>query len=787
MPTFSARELITADRWSRLFFTTYALSLSFFEAVVLDAIVRGQIDSSLILADVAGVRSAMNELGAQGVGRSYDVEPVSVRGGCFHPKLLSVTSKTDAHLVIGSGNLTFGGWGSNLECVEHLHPSFAPDAFADTAVFLRSIATSARIKHAALEPSLELADDLESRIRNQTKTGAIRVIHNVGQSILEQIAIFADDLGGAIQLVAASPFFDGSGIERLCDRLSLPHAYVHVHHGGTVLGTAGTNWPSAGAEMKTKPVSISFLEENGSRPLHAKLFEVSCRRGRVVISGSSNATIAGLEADRNVELCVARIQRETFSGWRFTPSLAPDRSIEEATDDQEDTDNAIAVLRATLRQGVLRGRVISSFPNGTAELFRRTILHWSQLGEVEVSDDGDFEFHSGDAWEYSGTGQFLIRLENRFGESAQGFVALPEMREIARRLGAHSQNFFSLLQSKETAADVAAIMDFIRLHPEWLPSREIHGGGGTSGERPQDDPLVDIRVLTAQGGLRNGAPVAGSTSWSTEARFMQDVFSAFQKRRGPIDSTATNREADDADDADPADPAEASEAAARDSARALQSFDRLLDQMIDCDEEDRQSMRALQIAEYVCERLEVEPFQVQIYMDRLLGSFTRQTVADAVRDAVLALALLWANQLGGDLPQRAKRLRRQVLRLYDEFPEEEPAINSAGGFASRPVSAVDASVLWKQAYSVCTIQEEMRSFWTTDGNELSVAAFPQLSRLPEWAFLRHGPGPRMVRLRSYSGYCPHCFLALSGVEATRLRDVGVATCSRGRILLCEAY
>jgi hypothetical protein len=64
MSTFSARELITADRWSRLFFTTYALSLSFFEAVVLDAIVRGQIDSSLILADVAGVRSAMNELGA---------------------------------------------------------------------------------------------------------------------------------------------------------------------------------------------------------------------------------------------------------------------------------------------------------------------------------------------------------------------------------------------------------------------------------------------------------------------------------------------------------------------------------------------------------------------------------------------------------------------------------------------------------------------------------------------------------------------------------------------------
>jgi hypothetical protein len=71
----------------------------------------------------------MGDLGAQSVGRAYEIEPVSVIGGCFHPKLLSVTSKDDAHLVIGSGNLTFGGWGSNLECVEHLHPSFAADAF----------------------------------------------------------------------------------------------------------------------------------------------------------------------------------------------------------------------------------------------------------------------------------------------------------------------------------------------------------------------------------------------------------------------------------------------------------------------------------------------------------------------------------------------------------------------------------------------------------------------------------------------------------------------------------
>ena len=64
MTNIAALDLIRAHRWSRLFFTTYALSLSFFEAVVLDAIIRQDIGHAVVLADVAGVRAAMEEYGA---------------------------------------------------------------------------------------------------------------------------------------------------------------------------------------------------------------------------------------------------------------------------------------------------------------------------------------------------------------------------------------------------------------------------------------------------------------------------------------------------------------------------------------------------------------------------------------------------------------------------------------------------------------------------------------------------------------------------------------------------
>ncbi len=70
MGEFSPLVLIEARPWRRLTFTTYALSLSFFESVVLDAVVRNGGKDVAILADVDGVRSALGEQGARHSKRS---------------------------------------------------------------------------------------------------------------------------------------------------------------------------------------------------------------------------------------------------------------------------------------------------------------------------------------------------------------------------------------------------------------------------------------------------------------------------------------------------------------------------------------------------------------------------------------------------------------------------------------------------------------------------------------------------------------------------------------------
>jgi hypothetical protein len=111
-------DLVSAHPWRRVAFTTYALSLSFFEAVILDALVRGGGREALILADVQGVRASLSEQGAHRVGKDYEVEPVSVSTGVFHPKISVLSAAEECHLLVGSGNLTFGGRGGNCKILE---------------------------------------------------------------------------------------------------------------------------------------------------------------------------------------------------------------------------------------------------------------------------------------------------------------------------------------------------------------------------------------------------------------------------------------------------------------------------------------------------------------------------------------------------------------------------------------------------------------------------------------------------------------------------------------------
>src|SRR5439155_17286998 len=161
--------------------------------------------------------------------------------------------------LVGSGKLTFGGWGGNCEVLEHLHPSFAADAIDDAATFFDLMTVTERIRYGAAEHCAAIAAELRKSIEAKPRNGNLRLFHTLDTSITKQVSQTVQDLGGAVRMVAAAPFWDdGSAIDRLCQTIGLDHIFVHAHPYGCVEGFAGSNWPT-GCRNKVHAVQVEVM------------------------------------------------------------------------------------------------------------------------------------------------------------------------------------------------------------------------------------------------------------------------------------------------------------------------------------------------------------------------------------------------------------------------------------------------------------------------------------------------------------------------------------------------
>ncbi|WP_259766535.1 phospholipase D family protein, partial [Pseudomonas protegens] len=146
----SPLHFIENGPWKEALFTTYALSLTYFESYVLPRLRKAGCEKVTLLVDIQGYRASMMELRARHVGKDYALIPVRVKDGIFHPKITYLRGEDQDLLMVGSGNLTFGGHGGNVEVLEVLSAGEQPGAFADFADFLENLCT---------RPHLQIADD----------------------------------------------------------------------------------------------------------------------------------------------------------------------------------------------------------------------------------------------------------------------------------------------------------------------------------------------------------------------------------------------------------------------------------------------------------------------------------------------------------------------------------------------------------------------------------------------------------------------------------------------------
>lgn len=774
-------ELISAAPWTRVAFTTYALSLSFFEAVLLDALLRGGGRNALILADPEGVRAGLSEEGARRVGRDYEIEPVACTNrGVFHPKIGALFAQDDAHLIVGSGNLTFAGWGGNLELVEHLHPSFAADVFDEAADFFEQLSRSDQVVTSAGPACESLAASLRKSAQGHIRPGDIHLLHSLDAPIAEQLALYADDLGGVTRLTAVSPYYDlrAEGLVALAALLGCERVDLHAHPAGTVHGQGSNAWPFE-ALKKWKAVNVAEAFGDDDRPLHAKSLELVCRKGRIVLSGSANITDAGLFG-RNVEASVMRIQRNSTSVWVTKKGMAPARAFGDESEDAESNLNAVGILSASLEGELIRGRVLIPRLAGQASTQLRTPKATHRFDPVSVASDGSFTLSAPgielESWEH---GRLVLRLEQN-EKCWEGFVSIAAALELIRRTGSIAPRLMAMLAGTETPADIAAILAWFREDPSRMPaSLSMGGGGSANGATGPADPFVTLADLNAAALSVNAAGHADGEHIAMWRHAMALIRSAFTQARGPW---AGGGETDDDDDEDErtARSARSEEIA---NHRSLQLFDELLTSMLAPEAEGRNALMALSLAHFLADRIRPGTGKVQLWLDRILP----QIPDFAGPEADLAIAAVLLHHRADQRGDNAIRARRYFLRrgIDPSSLVVDPAAIPA--FLTLLGPDADLPAFLGEVIAARTMGEQINAYVSAATAQTPPSGFETLKLSPFWTRLDRALSDtqvfaKLIVLERFEPSCPRCRMRLPTAVAEDLRYRGVATCC-GRLIL----
>lgn len=457
--TFGPRDLLLAERWSSLLFTTYSLSLSFVESAIISAVARNY-RGLTILTDLEGYRASLADAGAVGAGRNYDVVPVGVKpAGVFHPKISVLLAENGTiRATVGSGNLTFGGWGYNTEVLHVLAPERDSVCFEDIAKFLEAIGGHPDRINVERMPDLSPFIAACRRAARATGAGDSRVLHTMFEPLDVQLAEMATDAGGAVSLTVVSPFFSlHHGVEQLAQKLSCDHVFVAVPPSAPEIFDFRA---SAEAGFEVLPVVTELF--NDTRSLHAKLFEINCRRGKFVVTGSANATTAALSG-KNVEAVVVRRFNTSYSlGWRPSGSHGGKATGERPPDELRGP-----CIVAHIKGQQIVGRIFGSTDiKGIWSGLLSSGARRDSIGEIAVDKEGRFQASVpavADPIARSSSVQIILECQDT---ELRGWLVIEEMLGAARENGPIARSLGRMLSGSSTSADIAAILEYLARAPE---------------------------------------------------------------------------------------------------------------------------------------------------------------------------------------------------------------------------------------------------------------------------------------------------------------------------------
>lgn len=455
----SVAEFLTAAPWKHALFTTYALSLSYFESEVLRLLLQQGCDDIWLVCDAQGYRSSLLERRSMRVGQEYRIVPVGLPQGVFHPKCVHLIGEDQQLLLVGSGNVTFGGHGRNSEVFEALTPDAHRAAFADFAEFLEALGSDPNFRI----PRRDWIDDFAGRAAQaggseEDKSGEhLRLIHPLQRSAIDQLAEYAGSMGACSDVKIISPYHDPDGevVRRLLDVVDAANCTVAV--------TSDDASPFPFSEASTWPRKVSPRKPKlqGKRFVHAKWLEFDFGEERLVLTGSFNATRKALASCDNVELGVLRRARaeDEFLHWEDckSPRFEPTKRLPSGLGQTE------IVYAAFDRHDPqkLTGQLISLQDVAGDWIYRIVQADGStHSGEAALRDDGGFTIVDHDLEKFAELPALQIVLQKDARE-ARGWVHNEMLLSVGARRRLTAGALSRLMRREGSDDDIQALMDYL--------------------------------------------------------------------------------------------------------------------------------------------------------------------------------------------------------------------------------------------------------------------------------------------------------------------------------------
>lgn len=462
--TFSQLDFISSGRaWERAYFTTYALSLTFFESYLLPSLRKAGCERVTVFVDVDGYRASLMELKSQSVGQEYSLIPIRSATGIFHPKITYLWSEKGDILLVGSGNLTFGGHGRNIEVLEALNPENDSEAFSDFSDFMEQLVAADSLKIPNTREIIELSRRARDQASVISSKGNTRLLHSIQISIMDQIVERAASRGPWEKLICLSPYHDKTGrpVRELVERLGVKSLSVGI--------------PPSPNENSSFPFSETYawdaqvkavaprIEKPG-RPLHAKWIEL---RGleHWTLTGSVNATRRSLASTENVEVAVLReLQTTAPEDWKSAKEPRYER-----TDFSTFGENQDLVLHAEVSaDGSIEGQLLGNADlSGTWTIQLRMADERGPAGETIVQSDGCFNWRPDSFNEFAQANSVQIIL-TKDQSIARGWLTVQSILKLPSRSRAAQAAIARMLARGETLDDWRALLDYIAFHSQKL-------------------------------------------------------------------------------------------------------------------------------------------------------------------------------------------------------------------------------------------------------------------------------------------------------------------------------